>query len=53
MILNKPFTEISNFQYTSLLDQPYGYKLNGKFINYYIIINLNLLFTFYYYNSGC
>ncbi|GBC02683.1 hypothetical protein RclHR1_04750011 [Rhizophagus clarus] len=28
MILNKPFTKISNYPYTSLLDQSYGYKLN-------------------------
>ncbi len=32
MIVNKGFTEISKYQYTSLLDQTYGYKLNGKLI---------------------
>ncbi|CAB4440370.1 unnamed protein product [Rhizophagus irregularis] len=29
MILNKQYTEISNYQYASLLDQSYGYKLNA------------------------
>lgn len=37
MILNKQYTEISKHQYASLLDQSYGYKLNGKFIVIIII----------------
>ncbi len=50
MIVNKGFTEISKYQYTSLLDQTYGYKLNGKLI---LKIFLNLLmiklFNFFFY----
>ncbi len=53
MIVNKGFTEISKYQYTSLLDQTYGYKLNGKLI-LKILFNSNLnllmikLFNFFF-----
>jgi hypothetical protein len=48
MILNKQYTEISNYQYASLLDQSYGYKLNGKFIviiiiKFEFIVNHNII----------
>ena len=32
MIKNKGFTEISMYNYTSLIDEAYGYKLTGEFI---------------------
>ena len=42
MIINKRVTEVCMHVHTSLLDETYGYKLNGKFTIYFLIYLLNL-----------